>query len=180
MLPATIYAGDAISWDDPEVPEDATAVTVWFRTNASGEGVEATGTKVDSKWLISIPAETSAGMTAGTWAYQAVATLDSGPVTYSTGRVQVAASFAFSGTPDAIDLRSQAEKDLEAVEEAIRVLQSGAQSYTIGAGTGMRTFTRPMLSQLVGWRNRLITQVAAERQAAGAGRRDRRILVRFE
>lgn len=180
MLPATIYAGDSVIWDDPEVPEGATAVVIWFRTNSSGEGVQASGSLEDGKWKISIPAATSSGMAPGTWAYQAIATIDGAPSTYATGRVQIAASLAFTGTPAAVDLRSQAEKDLEAVEEAIRVLQSGAQSYTIGTGSGGRTFTRVQLRDLVAWRGQLLAQVAAERHAAGAGRRDRRILVRFD
>lgn len=167
-------------WDDPEVPEGATAVVIWFRTNASGEGVQATGALVDGRWKITIPSATSSGMVAGTWAFQSIATINGQPQTYATGRVQVAGSLAYSGTPAAIDLRSQAEKDLEAVEEAIRVLQSGAQSYTIGTGSGGRTFTRVQLRDLVAWRGQLLAQVSAERQAAGAGRRDRRILVRFD
>lgn len=180
MVPAKIYAGDSVIWDDPEVPEGATAVVIWFRTNATGEGVQATGAIVDGSWKVTIPATTSSGMAAGTWAYQAVATVSGQPTTYATGRVEVAASLAYAGSPAAIDLRSQAEKDLEAVEEAIRVLQSGAQSYTIGTGSGGRTFTRVQLRDLVAWRGQLLAQVAAERHAAGAGRRDRRILVRFD
>lgn len=180
MVPATIYAGDVASWVDPGVPNDATAVAVWFRTNTAGAGVEATGVLADGKWTVTIDGLVSAGMAPGVWAYQAIAATPSGPITYSTGRVQVLASLSYTGTPAAVDLRSQAEQDLEAVEQAIRTLQSGAQSYTIGTGSGGRTFTRVQLGALIAWRDRLIAQIAAEQQATGSGRRDRRILVRFD
>lgn len=180
-IPISIFSGDRVSWTDAQVPDDATAVSVWFRTNTAGAGVEAVGTEAaDGDWEILLTAAQTGGMTAGTWAWQAIATLPTGPVTYDSGRLNVEQSFAYSGTPDAVDLRSQAEKDLDAVEEAIRVLSSGAQSYTIGTAAGGRTFTRPMLKQLIEWRDRLIQQVAGEQIANGQTRRNRRILIDFD
>jgi hypothetical protein len=179
MIPATIYSGNTYVWVDPAVPDGATAVQVWFRTNTSGQGVVATGTLGEEGWAITLPGTATTSMTAGLWAYQAIATTPEGQQTYGSGRVEVVGSFAFTGTPSAIDSQTQSEKDLAAVEEAIRTLQSGAQSYTIGTASGGRTFTRPQLATLIAWRDRLLQTVAAERKAAGQGRRDRRILVRF-
>ena len=180
-VPSTIYAGDQVEWEDKDVPADATAVSVWFRTNTAGAGVEATGTLDNDTWTVTLSAAQTGPMVAGSWSYQAIATVDGAPRTYDSGRVEVVASFAYTGTPDAVDTRTQAEKDLEAVDEAIRVLQSGAQSYTIGTATGGRTFSRPQLKQLTAWRDRLLIKVASERAANGSsGRKDRRILVSFE
>ena len=180
MVPRTLYAGDTVVWTDDRVPADATAVKVWFRTNAAGAGVSANGAVVEGVWNLTLPGASTTTMIPGDWSYQAVATTPSGNQTYDTGRVEVIASFAYAGTPAAVDSRSQAEIDLENVEQAIRALTSGAQSYTIGTASGGRTFTRPMLAQLVAWRDRLVAKVAAERQADGTGRRSRRILVRFD
>lgn len=179
MIPSKIYSGNSYAWVDLAVPADATAVHVWFRTNTVGQGVSATGSLGDGGWEISLPGAATESMVPGLWAWQAIATTPQGTITYESGRIEVVVDFAYSGTPTAIDVESQAEKDLAAVEAAIRELQSGAQSYTIGTASGGRTFTRVQLSQLVAWRDRLVQRVTAERQAAGQGRRDRRILVRF-
>lgn len=179
-VPSKIYVGDNVEWVDAAVPSTATAVSVYFRTNTAGAGVVATGSLDEDTWTITLPATSTETMVAGSWAWQALASTPDGQVTYATGRVEVESSFAFVGTPDAVDLRTQAEKDLDAVEEAIRVLSSGAQSYTIGTATGGRTFTRANLNNLVAWRDRLVARVAAERQADGAYRTDRRILVQFD
>lgn len=179
-VPAKIYVGDTVAWVDADVPAETTAVNVYFRTNTAGAGVVATGAQDEDTWTVTLAAAATETMVEGSWAFQAVATTPSGLQTYGTGRVEVVASFAFTGTPEAVDLRSQAEKDLDAVEEAIRVLSSGAQSYTIGTATGGRTFTRANLANLVAWRDRLVAKVAAERQADGAYRTDRRILARFD
>lgn len=180
MVPRTLYAGDTVVWTDERVPADATAVEVWFRTNAAGQGVSASGVESEQGWEVTLPGTSTASMLPGVWSYQAIATTAAGNSTYDAGRVEVLASLAYAGTPAAVDSRSQAEIDLEAVEEAIRALASGAQSYTIGTASGGRTFTRPMLAQLVAWRDRLLAKVAAERQADGTARRGRRILVRFD
>jgi hypothetical protein len=180
MVPRTFYAGDAVEWIDERVPPDATGLTVWFRTNVAGAGFSVSGAFADDVWSVAIPSATTSGMAAGIWQYQSVATTPAGSATTDAGRVEVLASLAFSGTPAAVDSRSQAEIDLEAVEQAIRALSTGAQSYTIGTAAGGRTFTRPMLSQLIAWRDRLLSKVAAERRADGTARQSRRILVRFE
>ena len=180
MIPPQIYIGDTVEWIDSEVPDGATAVSYYFRTNTEGAAATATGTVDEDVWTILLPSTTTELMVEGDWGWQAVATLPSGQATYATGRITVNSSFIFSGHAHAVDLRTQAEKDLDAVEEAIRVLASGAQSYTIGTATGGRTFTRVNLNNLVAWRDRLVNKVSAERIASGQTRRDRRILVSFD
>lgn len=176
MIPSAIYRGDRVAWTDELAPADATGVAVWFRTSVAGQGLSAAGALGELGWELTLEAAATASMGDGIWQYQSIATTPEGSRTYDTGRMEVRASLAFSGTPSAIDTRTQAEKDLEAVEEAIRALTAGAQSYTIQ----QRTFTRVSLGALIAWRDRLIAKVTAERQAAGLGRRDRRILVRFD
>jgi hypothetical protein len=90
---------------------------------------------------------------------------------------------AFSGTAGAFDDRSQAQKDLEAVEEAIRALTTGAQEYQIGSlGNGGRKVVRADLAELIKWRDRLKAEVAREKRAEmiAQGLGDpRRLYVRF-
>lgn len=180
-IPLSLFPGDRVKWIDANVPDGATAVSVWFRTNTAGAGVEAVGAlNSDGEWELVLEGAVTAAMVSGEWAWQAIAVLPTGTTTYDSGRIKVLVSFAFSGTPGAVDLRSQAEKDLAEVEEAIRVLSSGAQSYTIGTVAGGRTFSRPQLAQLIAWRDRLIQQVSAEQIANGTTRRNRRILVQFD
>ena len=183
-VPLSLVQGDRVTWT-AEIPtrdeETATGVTYWFRTNTAGAGVSSVGIiGADGTWTFELTGVQTAGMVVAQWYWQAVATYPSGDSTFEDGSVQVLQSFAYSGTPGAVDQRSQAEQDLASVEEAIRVLSTGAQSYTIGTAAGGRTFTRPMLAQLIAWRDRLIQQVSAEQIANGQTRRNRRILIDFD
>lgn len=183
-VPLSLVQGDRVSWQfvvnnlDDEI---ATGATYWFRTNTAGAGTSSVGTlDADGSWSFELTGVQTAAMLVGQWYWQAIAEYPSGNDSYADGSVQVLQSFAYSGTPGAVDLRSVAEQDLASVDEAIRVLSSGAQSYTIGTVAGGRTFTRPMLAQLIAWRDRLIQQVSAEQIANGQTRRNRRILINFD
>lgn len=180
MLARTYYAGDAIAWTHDEVPKGTQSLATWFRSSAAGAGFSVSAALEDAVWSSTVSAPQSSSMPPGHWAYQTIADTTKGPVTIQVGRIEILPSLAFDGVPAPVDPRSQAERDLEEVEIAIRTLSAGAQSYTIGTASGGRTFTRPQLSQLIGWRDRLVATVAAERRAAGEGRASRRILVRFD
>jgi hypothetical protein len=181
--PLQIYQGDQASWLEPLASGDASSVVVWLRAAAAGAGVEAQAALTDEGWRVTLIATTTAAMAAGDWTVQVVATVDGAPHTVRRGSLTVRRGLAFSGTPGAFDDRSQAQKDLDAVEEAIRALTSGAQEYQIGAlGAGGRKVRRADLAELIKWRDRLKSEVTREKRAEmiAQGLGDpRRLYVRF-
>ena len=181
--PLQIYQGDSISWIESRVHPDATAVRVWLRAAAAGAGIEAVASDTDDGWKVELSAATTATMAAGSWELQIVSTVNGAPLTTGRGSLTVRKSLAFSGTPGAFDDRSQAQKDLEAVEEAIRALTTGAVEYQIGSlGNGGRKVRRVDLPDLIMWRDRLKAEVAREQRAEmiAQGLGDpRRLYVRF-
>ena len=182
--PAELYQGDLTSWIESRIAPDATAVTVWLRAAAAGAGIEAVATDTDDGWKVELSAATTATMAAGSWELQIVSTVSGAPLTTGRGSLTVRKSLAFTGAPGAFDDRSQAQKDLEAVEEAIRALTTGAVEYQIGSlGSGGRKVRRVDLPDLIMWRDRLKAEVAREKRAEmiAQGLGDpRRLYVRFQ
>ena len=162
-FPPEIYAGDAVSWTDTLAPT-ATSYTYYFRTNAAS-GATAAGTLSSGVWTFTLSAVTTAAFATGQWYYQAVSVTSTTPTTVRTGGFIVSPSLTYAGSPAALDLRSQAEIDLAAVEAAIRALVGGAQEYRIGTATGGRMVKRAELAQLIAWRDRLKADVAREKLA---------------
>jgi hypothetical protein len=173
-IPSKIRAGDTVVWvDSPSVnafgaPIDGSthSLTYYLRTNAASEGATVVGTPTNSGWSFSISSGTSAGFDAGTWYFQAVATANSGgaKTTLGSGSITVEPSLSYAGTPGAFDGRSQTQKDLEAVQSAIRSLMSGGavQEYRIGT----RSLKRYELADLLALETKLKAEVARENKAA--------------
>ena len=180
--PAELYQGDRATWLEA-APDDATAVTVWIRAATAGAGVEAQATETREGWEIELTQQVTGAMAAGDWSLQVVATVDGAPHTIRRGSLTVRRSLAFSGTAGAFDDRSQAERDLDAIEESIRALVGGAQEYTIGSlSAGGRKVRRADLAELIKWRDRLKAEVMREKRAEmiAAGMGDpRKLYVRF-
>ena len=163
-IPSEFRAGDFVSWTETEAPAGTTAIRAYLRTSAaSGATVDATSSGSD--WSFGIPAATTAGMAAGSYLAQFVATVGAQPITYREARFQVLPSLAFTGSPTSIETRSAARIRLDNVEAAIDALTSGAQEYQIGVGSGGRTVRRADLKALVEWRDRLKAEVRAEERA---------------
>ena len=164
--PLELYQGDLTSWIESRVHPDATAVRVWLRAATAGAGVEAVASDTADGWKVQLTAQTTAAMAAGAWELQIVSTVNGAPLTTGRGSLTVRRSLAFTGTAGAFDDRSQAQRDLDAVEEAIRALTTGAQEYQIGSlGNGGRKVVRADLAELIKWRDRLAAQVAQEKRA---------------
>jgi hypothetical protein len=121
---------------------------------------------MDSGWEFTISAGTSAAFDAGVWYFQAVATAFAGSekTTLGSGQVEVLPSLNYSGAPGAFDGRSQSQKDLDAVQAAIRSLMSGGavQEYRIGT----RSLKRYELADLLALESKLKADVARENKAA--------------
>ena len=170
-IPSEIRAGDTIQWRDVEgvdnlgntVSSAAYTLTYYLRFNAASEGATVVGTAYGTGWEFSIAAATSAGFDAGTWYWQAVATKTGSTITLGSGQLTVLAALSYSGTPAALDGRSQAQKDLDAVQAAIRAIVSGgvAKEYTIGN----RSLKKYDLTDLLALETKLKADVNREQKA---------------
>jgi len=183
-IPSEFRAGDFVTWTETDAPAGTTAITAYLRTRAaSGAAVTATANG-DGTFTFSISAGVTSGLQAGQYLAQFLATVSGQPQTYREARFAVLPSLAFTGAATSVDLRTQAEKDLAAVEEAIRALIAGAQEYRIGTGTGNggRMVRKADLATLIEWRDRLRADVVKEQQAddiANGKGNPNRLYVRF-
>lgn len=173
-IPPSITSGVDAVWTDAEtvdvfgeaVTSTTHSLVYYFRLNTEGEGVTVTATAYNSGWKVTLPASDTSVMEASTdWYFQAVLTKtsDSTVSEYSRGQIEIKPSLSYSGTPDAFDGRSQAQKDLDAVQAAIRSLISGGavSEYRIGN----RNLKRYDLSELIELESRLKSVVARENKA---------------
>jgi hypothetical protein len=132
-IPSQIRAADTIQWrDDAGVDNLGNAIsssdytlTYYLRTNTATEGATVVGSAYGTGWEFTIASGTSIGLNAGQWYWQAVATKTGSTVTLGAGQLAVLAALNYTGTPGAVDGRSQAQIDLDAVQTAIRTIVSG-------------------------------------------------------
>lgn len=187
-IPAEIRAGDTVTWRDLAVTDalgNAVDSTSWnlityLRNATAGNGLTVVATAYGSGWQSTISATTSAGLAAGEWSWGARATNGAQALTIGSGSLMILPALNYSGSAGALDGRSQARQDLDAVQAAIRALVSGGavKAYTIGS----RKVEKFTLAELIELESRLKAQVArelaAERMANGLGD-PRNLFVRF-
>lgn len=139
--------------------------------NAAVEGVG---------WRTSITTVQSETLTPGTYYWSAYATKAGERVTAGSGTFVVKANLADIGT-DGYDGRSQAEKDLAAINAEISARASGG--FVAEYAIGDRSLKREPTSELLVLKSRFEAIVARERAAEnianGLGN-PRRVLVRFQ
>lgn len=170
-IPSEIRAGDTIQWRDVagvdnlgnEITSSDYTLTYYLRFNAASEGATVVGSAYGTGWQFSIAAATSVNFDAGTWYWQAVATKTGSTITLGSGQSTVLAALSYSGTPAALDGRSQAQKDLDAVQAAIRTIVAGgvAKEYTIGN----RSLKKYDLTDLLALETKLKADVNREQKA---------------
>jgi hypothetical protein len=187
-IPATFRAGDTVSWRDDAttdslgnaVGSSSWTLTTYLRSATAGAGLTVVATAYGTGWQSTISSTNSSGLTAGEWTWGARATNGAQALTIGSGSLTILAALNYAGAPGALDGRSQARQDLDAVQSAIRALISGGavKRYTIGS----RQLERFSLAELIELENRLKAQVAreeaAERIANGLGD-PRNLFVRF-
>jgi hypothetical protein len=189
-VPAQITAGTTVVWDDFPTTDnfgvqiDATThtLTYYFRYNEVFAAVTTSASTSGPNWRTTLSSATTGPMAAGTWYFSAVATKISGGTITELGRgsITVTASLAYAGTSSAYDGRTQSQKDLDAVQLAIRTLLSGGsvQEYRIG----QRSIKRYDLSELLQLEAKLKADVkreeAAQLMANGLGN-PRNMFIRF-
>ena len=189
-FPARITEGDTVKWrDDASTDVFGNAIssptgwtlTYYFRFDRNNHGATAVGTAYGQGWQFSLTAATTEGFhpdDTGYW--QAVATKAGETVTLGSGQFEIDANLAYTGTPAAVDNRSQAQKDLDAVQAAIRSMISGGAvaEYSIGS----RRLKKMELADLLALESNLKASVkreqAAQLQANGLGN-PHNLFVRF-
>jgi len=158
-------AGDSVTWDDAPTSDsqgNSIAAPTWtlkyFLRGASK--LDLTATANGSSWQTAITATASALLIPGVYFWQARAESGSSKVTLGSGRTVVKPSL--ESASENFDGRSQAKKDLEAVQAAIRALSSsGVSEYTIANRT-VRKVDVPSLLKL---ESKLKSDVAREEKA---------------
>lgn len=170
-IPTTIRAGDTVVWDDAAtrdnlgnvVDSGTYTLTYYLRTNTASEGATVVAAANGTGWRTTISAATSATFDAGVWFFQAVATKTGQTLTLFTGQFTVEASLAYTGQPGAYDGRTQAQKDLDAVQAAMRAMIAGGavQRYTIGN----RELWKMSIADLITLESKLKADVAREKKA---------------
>ena len=174
-IPIEIRAGDTTKWRDQatvdnlgnEVTSASWTLTYFLRFNAASEASTVVGTAYDTGWEFTISAATTANFDAGQWFWQAVATKASEKLTLGAGQLNVLPSLSYTGSAAAFDGRSQAQKDLEAVQAAIRTIINGGavQEYWVGTGSGGRKLRRMTIAELIELESKLKADVIREKRA---------------
>lgn len=175
-IPSVIRAGDTVIWDEPAatdvlgnaIDSASYTLTTYLRTNANHEGAIVAGVAINgvshgTGWRSTIASATSTNFDAGLWFFQSVAVAGTVKHTLAQGQFTVEASLVYSGQPSAYDGRSQAQKDLDAVQAAMRAMISGGavQRYTIGN----RELWKMSIADLMMLESKLKAEVAREKKA---------------
>ncbi|RCS59725.1 hypothetical protein [Parvibium lacunae] len=185
-LPATLVAGDSLSWTDDVYVDDnnksytSATYTLTYYFRGPGAGINVAAVANGSGWKTTLTAPNSAPMAAGQWFYVAVLSNQAGErVTISSGQIEVTPDLTRIDTP--YDGRSLAEKalaDAEAALASFKSTQGKIKRYTIADRT-MEFASVPELLQLINyWKVRVNSERTAKQIANGLGD-PRRLLVRF-
>lgn len=171
QIPAKIRAGDTIKWRDVaavdnlgnEITSADYTLTYWLRTNTASEGASVVGTAYGTGWEFTIAANVSNGFDSGEWYWQAIANKTGSVITLGAGQLEVLPVLSYAATPGAFDGRSQAQKDLDAVQAAIRSLLNNGivKEYTIGN----RSLKKYDLADLMQLESKLKAEVKREQMA---------------
>ena len=171
-IPAEIRAGDTVKWRDVAsrdvfgnaIDSGSWTLTYYLRTNTNHEGATVVGTAYGTGWEFLIAQGTSTGFDAGTWYWQAEATKSGEHISLGAGQLTVLANMAYTGLPSAFDGRTQAQKDLDAVQAAVRAMISGGAvaEYSIGS----RRLKKMELADLLALESSLKAEVKREQKAA--------------
>lgn len=178
--PDEITAGLSARWikDLPLYsPDDGWALQYSFASATELHSVDASDNG-DGRWLVNIPATTTAGWSAGDYAVTAIATKDPDKFLVWSGWIKVNPDLTTS-IPEGYDPRSHVKRVLDAIEAVIEGRASrDQQSLEID---GYRLDRTP-LTDLLALRSKYLQEYRAEKQAADLAKgleTGNRVLVRF-
>ncbi len=182
-VPAIIYAGDTVKWNEPATADYSSAAgwtaTFALRHATGNDALNITGVADGvGGWNFTITAVQSAGLHVNGHYWQIAVTKDGERYTLGTGTLETKANIPASG--NTYDGRSQAQIDLEAVRAEMRARITGGsvQEYTIGN----RSLKKIPMADLIALETKLKADVArdarADRMAKGMNS-GRAVYVRF-
>jgi len=185
-FPAVITAGTTINWEDPSATvgfdvnatSDDWTLTYYLRTNTASEGATVVGSAYSSGWRFTIASSVTTNFDKGDWIWAAVASKGSESYQLATGEFKVKESLVYTGTPAALDNRTDNEKARDNIKTALTKFADGAQEYSVGG----RTYKRASIPDLHIELNRLNAEIlresVGEKVKQGLGNPNR-FLVRF-
>lgn len=139
--PKTIITGEVIEWSRYFIGYSPAEFSLQYRFRGPGPGLDISATADGDKFSITIPAASTANLAAGRYKWQAWLTEIADPANKylaARGEIQVVPGFVESQTGD-VDLRTQAEKIVDALEAALLNSASRDQlEYEITTPAGSR------------------------------------------
>lgn len=170
--PLELRAGDTWEWRREDLTADYPAGT-WTLTyrfkNAAG-GFEVVASADGANFAVTVAASTTAGYTAGTYAWAAQAVNGTTKKTVDSGTLKVLPNL-FSGTASAAsDQRTHAKKTLDAIEAVIEGRASIDQAeFQIGGRMLKRMPVGDLLRFRAFYKTEVEREAASERLANGVG-----------
>ncbi len=169
--PATLRAGDTWKWT--KTLADYPASTPWtlkYRLKNAAGGIEITASASGDDYSVTVAAATTAAYVAGT--YEWVAWVEGGTAekyTVATGSIELLADLRTGTATAALDVRSHAQKMVDAIEAWLEGHDPAVAEYEI---SGRRMKYIPT-AELIKLRQRYLLEVANEKAranlAAGLG-----------
>lgn len=171
-IPAILVAGDSAAWYEPPFADGLgngydSSWQLSYSLRGPGTGLDLVGTAKGSGWQLVLSSIQTAGLNLGTsalvWAWQAYAAKAGQRTTAGSGTLRVQPNLAALPTATTFDGRSQAERDLAAVQAEISARINGGATleYTIGT----RSLKKEPMAALVEIEQRCARIVRRERQA---------------
>lgn len=157
-IPSKIVAGDSLSWKKSLSDYPASTWTLVYHLLNQQKKITITAAADGDDHLVEIPIGTSDDYTVG--AYKYIATVSDGTERYKIdeGRVEVTPDYA---NLESADLRTHAEKVLEALEAVIEGKASADQlTYSIAG----RSISRYSPDEILQWRDSYQAEVNKERR----------------
>lgn len=182
-VPALIYAGDTVKWNEPATP-DYSSTTGWaasfaLRHQTGNDALTVTGVADGAGgWNFTLSTTQTAQLHVDVHWWQVAVTKAAERYTLGTGSLEVKANIPSAGPT--YDGRTQAQIDLEAVRAAMRAIIAGGatQEYSIGN----RSLKKMSMPDLIALETKLKADVArdarADRLAKGMNS-GRSVFVRF-
>lgn len=175
-IPKSLTSGDRIVWRDRFTDYPPSLYTLKYSIRGAFD-IDVVAVADGEEFLSIIEGATSAVLTAGNyyWAANVTEIATNYRSTLGNGSLEVIVDLA--GVSGAYDGRSENEKLLDAVNQAITAYANGGlvQSYSIKG----RSLSRYSLDELMRMRDRLSSQVAREK-ALKDGKDGRKAYVRFD
>ena len=185
-FPEIITAGTTVNWEDGSATvgfdvnatSDDWTLTYYLRTNTASEGATVVGSAYSSGWRFTIASSVTTNFDKGNWIWAAVVSKGSESYQLATGEFKVKQSLVYSGTPSAIDNRTDNEKARDNIKTALTKFADGAQEYSVGGRTYKRTSIPDLHIELNRLNAEILRESVGEKVKQGLGNPNR-FLVRF-